>query len=97
MVVFKAECLRELIRCMLANSCVVVLEVLTDNSDLRVERRSAGTDTKSAEFHSRQPQEKQEDVHTMSTWPVAWHLANEVFGLVRVTSPLTMKYELMVP
>lgn len=47
---------------------------------------------KSAEFHSRQPQEKQEDVHTLSTWPVAWHFTNEVFGLVRVTSPLTMKY-----
>lgn len=45
-VVFKAECLRELIRCMFANSCVAVLEVLTDDSDLRVERRSAGTDTK---------------------------------------------------
>lgn len=56
---------------MFVNSCVVLIEVLTDNSDLRVERRSAGTDTKSTEFQSRQPQEKQEDVHTLSTWPVA--------------------------
>lgn len=54
-VVFKAESLRELIRCMLVNSCVVVFEVLTDNSDLREERRSAGTDTKALNSRAESP------------------------------------------
>lgn len=54
-VVFKAECLRELIRCMLVNSCVSVIEVLTDNSALRVERRSAGTDTKALNSRADSP------------------------------------------